>query len=166
MTTLILGLGNSDFGDDGFGPLVVERLRPRLGDRPDIEFDTLCVVGLTAVERMAGYDRAVLIDALDAGLERGTLWVGPLDELPTGAALGSHDLSLPAALRMARQMGLPVPRQVIAVAVQLADAAPDRGLSRPVAVAVPRAVRVVSDLIEAGERHALAGGSATLFRLR
>lgn len=167
MTTLILGLGNPDFGDDGFGPLVVEGLRPRLGDRPDVELDTLCAAGLTAVERMTGHDRVVLIDALDAGLEPGTLWVGPLDALPGGAALGSHDLSLPAGLRMARGMGLPVPREVIAVTAQLADAAPGRNVLSPaVAAAVSPAARAVCELIDAGERHALARSPATLSGLR
>jgi hydrogenase maturation protease len=62
--TLLVGLGNPLNGDDGFGPLVLERLRAA---GTIIEGVTLVDAGtdlLNQIESFAGYDRVVLIDAV------------------------------------------------------------------------------------------------------
>jgi len=63
--TLLVGLGNPLSGDDGFGPLVLERLRASGVDRlPDV---TLLDAGtdlLNHIESFADCDRVVLIDAV------------------------------------------------------------------------------------------------------
>ena len=60
MKTLIIGLGNPLVTDDSVGLRVVERLRPLLADRPDVEVAEDYWGGLRLMERMIGFDRAIV----------------------------------------------------------------------------------------------------------
>ncbi|MBI4770166.1 MAG: hypothetical protein HY784_07090, partial [Chloroflexi bacterium] len=75
MTTLILGLGNPILGDDGLGWRVAEEVRRRLqaadggsarqsairNPKSEIEVDAFALGGLSLMERLVGYDRAILV---------------------------------------------------------------------------------------------------------
>ena len=70
MKTLIIGLGNPLVTDDSVGLRVVEELRPLLADRPDVEVSEDYWGGLRLMERMIGFDRAIVIDAIQTGARR------------------------------------------------------------------------------------------------
>jgi len=69
-STLVLGLGNSLRGDDGAGPAVVAALL--LLDLPShVDVVDGGVPGLETVLLLQGYERVIIVDAADMGLEPG-----------------------------------------------------------------------------------------------
>ncbi|MBI5828855.1 MAG: hypothetical protein HZB20_04795 [Chloroflexi bacterium] len=67
MKTLILGLGNPILGDDALGLRVAALVRQRLPPGSAIEVDEEYWGGLRLMERLVGYDKAILIDAICTG---------------------------------------------------------------------------------------------------
>ena len=171
MRTLVVGLGNPILGDDGVGWRVAEEVRRRLqiadfrsqmepagsqstirNLKSEIEVDCFALGGLSLMERLVGYDRAIIVDAVITGQPPGTVSRFRLDELPdfsTAHTSAAHDTSLQNALRVGRAMGAQLPDEVIVVGVE-APSIYDFGetLSPSVADAVPVAVQRVLELLE------------------
>ncbi len=172
---LVVGLGNPLLGDDGVGWRVVEDLERWLaeavdGDRlPPLELDRLAVGGLGLMERLVGWRRAVLVDALESGPDPpGTVTILPFERLPSrsGHLDGAHDASLRAALDVGRALGAVLPTEIMVVAVRTepVDMFGER-LSPAVESAVPRAVdAVLSVLGLAGGREGARAAGATVGR--
>jgi hydrogenase maturation protease len=142
LSTLVVALGNPLLGDDGVGWKVVERVQ---AERPEVEVDYLSEGGLGLMERLVGYDRAIVVDAINLpGVPTGQVRVFRLEELanPFVGHLGSsHETSLLTALELGRALGAHLPSEIWVVAVQ-AQAVYDfsESLSPEVAAAVPEAV--------------------------
>lgn len=117
--TLVLGLGNPILGDDAVGLKVAGLVRDLLPWGAPVEVDEEYHGGLRLMERLCGYDRAVLVDALCSGRHApGTVVRLSPDDLPTQHAGSTHDVDLPTALRLAVEMGLPMPRELSIVGVE------------------------------------------------
>lgn len=69
-STLVLGLGNSLRGDDGAGPGVVAALS-HMGLPPHVELIDGGTPGLETVLLLQGYERVIIVDAADMGLQPG-----------------------------------------------------------------------------------------------
>lgn len=153
-TTLVIGLGNPILGDDGVGWQVVDALQDRLGRDEmtrraagHIELDRVCVGGLALMERLIGYDRVILVDAILGGEMPGTVSVGSLAEIGchlAGHLDSAHDVSLPEALTAGHALGaqLPADITVVSVAVRSVDRFDER-LSPAVAAALNVAVEEI-----------------------
>jgi hydrogenase maturation protease len=165
--TIVLGLGNPILGDDGVGWRVVEAAqeewRRRVNERPTtndeskssmvyrpssiIEFDCLSQAGLALMERLIGYDRAIVVDAIQTqGGEPGAIYRLTLDDLPTLHVNSAHDASLKAALALGRQLGARLPEEIVIYAIEAVNLY-DFGetLSPPIAAGVARAAERVLD---------------------
>ena len=167
---LVVGLGNPILGDDAVGWHVADAVEARLRDgrwwaalEPDepviaLDVERLSLGGLRLMERLIGYERAVIVDALETGDEPpGTVRSFRLEELPERgrARLASaHDASLAAALDLGRSLGaaLPVSPWVVAVEARLRDTFSDE-LSPEVAAAVARAADQVMALVSRSEEQ-------------
>jgi hydrogenase maturation protease len=153
MKTILIGLGNPILGDDGVGWKVIEQLQSHLQGEESVVLETASLGGLSLMERMIGYERAILVDALATGQgPAGSVRVIPLEALPNpsgGHSASAHDVSLSTALQIAQSMGLPVPRRVEVVAIET-DQVYDfcEELSPAVAAAVPHACEKVLELLE------------------
>ena len=156
---LIIGLGNPLLSDDGVGWHVTEDLRTLLtGEaqnnlKSSVEIDALAGGGLSLMERLVGYDRAILIDAMQSDYLVGTVSVFPLEQLenPFSGHLGStHETNLQTALEIGRQLNAHLPRPgaitIVAVEAQTVYDFSEQ-LSPPVAAAVPAAVQAVLTLL-------------------
>ncbi len=86
MKTLILGLGNPLITDDSIGLRVIEVLQTRLADRPDVEVSEDYWGGLRLMERMIGFDRAIVVDAIQTGARRARSIGSPPTAFPRSAA--------------------------------------------------------------------------------
>lgn len=148
--TLVIGLGNPILGDDGAGWRAAEAVQASAGSAVAVE----CHAGggLSVMERLVGFDRAVVIDALQ--LHRGpvgSVTVCRLEDLagPAGHLVSAHETDLPTALAVGRSVGLHLPREVWVVGIEAASVY-DFGetLSRPVAEAIPEAARRTLELLE------------------
>ena len=164
--TLIVGLGNPILGDDGVGWRIIEALERRLAsdgaarrDAGDVELDRLAVGGLSLMERLVGYDRVVLADAILGSDPPGMVFSRPLAEVVcrlAGHLDSAHDAPLTEALSAGRALGARLPDEitVVGVAVRRVDVFNER-LSPPVAAAVDVAVEAILTAL-ARQRAAVA----------
>ena len=83
MATLVIGLGNPLVTDDSVGLRVVEQLRPLLANRTDVEVAEDYWGGLRLMERMIGFDRAIVVDAIQTGSPAGTVHLLTPDGIAT-----------------------------------------------------------------------------------
>lgn len=160
-STLVVALGNPILGDDGVGWHVLDALRDRLGPDAGIELDRLSVGGVALMERLVGYRRAVIVDAILGDADPpGTTWCRPIDAVVTRTAShldSSHDAPLPAALLAGRALGARLPEQILVVGVAIARADVfGESLSQPVAAAVGGAVTAVLEAVTADQAADLA----------
>jgi hydrogenase maturation protease len=161
MKTLVIGLGNPILGDDGVGWVVAEQVRsarsnPAAGipNPQSVEVDCASLGGLSLMERLTGYERVILVDAIFTGTQPvGTVSQFLLDDLPdlsAGHSASAHDTSLRNALHVGRDMDilLPTDENVTIITIE-AEAVYDfsQELSPIVAAAVPLATKKVLDLI-------------------
>jgi len=144
MRTLVLGLGNPLLGDDAVGLKVAALVRERLDGSPDVDVEEEEAGGLRLMERMTGYDRAVLVDAAVTGGTPGEVRRLAPEDLPTQRTAAAHGIDLPAALALGRQLGYPMPSEVRIVAIEAASVLEFRHDMTPaVAAAVEPAVEAV-----------------------
>lgn len=153
MKTVVVGLGNPILRDDGVGIHVV-RTASRLVRREDVVFAEASVGGLRLLGLLAGYDRAILVDAIVTpdGRPGEIRRLGPNDLCCSRHAGSSHDVSFPAALAFGRRMGMSLPpdERITIIAVEAADVVTFGEECTPeVAAALPRAVEAL--LRELGE---------------
>lgn len=155
MKTLVIGLGNPILGDDGVGWKVAQKISDQLSMIGDqfVKVDCASLGGLSLMERMVGFERAILIDAMESGQgPEGSVRVRKLEELPNpcaGHSASAHDTSLITALDTARAMGLPVPESVEIVAIEAKNVYDfSEELSPSVAEAVPLAAQSVINLLK------------------
>ena len=150
MKTLVLGLGNPVLADDGVGWHVVRALRARHGSEPDVHVEACCRGGLALMERMVGYDRVVVIDAMRTGAPPGTLRALAVGDLPTQHSASAHDVSLATALAVGRAAGasLPPDPRIRLLGIEADDTETFSESCTPaVAAAVERAVEAVEDAL-------------------
>jgi hydrogenase maturation protease len=147
--TIIIGLGNPLLGDDSVGWRVAEQVR----ELCEVDLDCLSVGGLSLMERLVGYDRAVLIDAITTGKQpTGSVSLYKLEELPdlsAGHTGSTHDTSLQNALKLGQSMGVQLPTEVVVVGIEAQSVYEfSEVLSPPVAAAIPQAVQMVMELLK------------------
>jgi hydrogenase maturation protease len=146
---LVAGVGNVFFGDDGFGPAVIERLRtevvPAEVEVLDFGVRTLHLAFELLIER----DLLVVVDAVSRRSAPGTLYVLEPDRgddvSPSGV---SHGMDLEAAIAMARAMGARCPWVVVGCEPE--DVSEGLGLSEVVQNAIAPASQLVRKVL-AGE---------------
>ena len=179
---LVIGLGNPILGDDGVGWRVAEEVRRRLrmaddgwrnaehaadsqipNPKSEIEVDCASLGGLSLMERLIGYERAILIDAIGTGQKPiGAAYHFQLDALydPTsGHTTAAHDVSLMTAIQIGRSLGAALPDRIDVVAIEspfVYDFTEE--LTAPVAAAVPQAMELVMDLLNLREGASLTTG--------
>lgn len=140
MRTLVVGVGNDDRGDDGLGPLAARLLAATLASRraegrareradppPGLEVVPWTGDPLGLLDRWAGFDRLVLIDAVVSGAAPGAIRrFGPDAPFAHSAEASTHGLGLAEALALGRALGrLPSRIEVWGIeAVEFAAGAP------------------------------------------
>lgn len=157
MKTLIVGLGNPLLGDDGIGWVIAEQVKERidhnaLSAHGDIDVTCLAVGGLSLMEHLIGYDRVILIDAINTRQgPLGKIFQFPLEMLPNqafGHLCSAHDTTLQNALQVGQRLGAQLPGQITVVGIeanQIYDFSEE--LTPPIAASIPEAVQLVLDLI-------------------
>ena len=152
--TLVVGLGNPILGDDGVGWEVARAVaaRPEVAARSDVDVECLALGGLSLMEWLIDYERAIIIDAIQTrGGSPGAIYCAPLDAFPNHAAghtTAAHDTSLHTALQMGRAMGASLPDDIDVVAIEAPRVYEFREeLSPAVAAAVPVAAAAVLRLL-------------------
>lgn len=145
MKTLVLALGNPFLSDDGVGFHVARALDGRF-DRQEVAVAETSLAGLSLLDLLVGYDRAIIIDAIQTkeGKVGQVYRLEPEAFVATRHASTPHDINLATALELGNRLGLALPQQITIFAVEVEDVATfsDR-CTRKVEEAIP----VVADMV-------------------
>lgn len=153
---LVIGLGNPLLGDDGVGWHVASYVKRALrGMSAQVEIDFLAVGGLRLMERLIGYQRVILIDAISTGQRPiGSIHRLQSSDLPgladrqPGHLSSVHDSSLQTALEVGYALGVPLPNELVIVAVEAGRVFDfTERLTQEVAAAVPQAGQMIIELL-------------------
>lgn len=117
--TVVIGVGSPLMGDDGLGLVALERLRDGWVLDPAVELLDGGTWGMNLLPFIEDADRLLLLDAVHAGVEPGTVLVLERDDLPRYFALklSPHQLDLKDVLALAELRGT-LPEQTVCVGVQ------------------------------------------------
>jgi hydrogenase maturation protease len=150
--TIVIGLGNTLLSDDGVGIYAVRQVRALLEPGEPIETEEAGIAGFALLDLLAGYDRAVVIDAVNLpDRQPGEIVTCSIDDFaPTSHLCALHQIDLPTALQLGRRMGQRMPEQVTIIGVQLAD---DRTVAEQCTPAVSQAIEPAARLALAAARE-------------
>ena len=143
--TLILGMGNPLLCDDGIGLKIAAELRDRV-NQAEIDVMETGIAGLALLDLLVGYDRAIIIDAIQTVDGK----PGRIYKLDTHAfdsarrAVSPHDIDFTTALEFGSKLGLSMPERVTIFAIETSDVSTFSEECTPeVQKAIPRCVRMV-----------------------
>lgn len=126
MKTLLLGLGNELYGDDGVGIHVVRRLKEEAAEKDstaslfrDVDLEECSLSGLSLLDVIVGYDRLIIVDTIKKGSpEPGKIHLLGENDIRALPGPSPHYVSIPQAIEIGRQIGLRVPTEIRIVAVE------------------------------------------------
>jgi hydrogenase maturation protease len=162
-SVLVIGVGHRFGRDDGFGPVVLDRVRQLCPSTPTVETD-----GEPArlVETWGDADLVVLVDAVRSGAPAGTVHRlvidrgAPTDGLGAGGPpTSSHGAGVAEAWALGAALDR-TPGRLVVLGVEGTDFRPGHQLTEEVARAVPRTARAVRDEIRRALDHRAAPGRA------
>ncbi len=122
MKTLVLGIGNPILSDDGVGIHIARLLMER--KLPGVTVDELAASGLELLDAIQGYDRLVIIDAIETRSGRpGQLHILAEKDFEKSIHGSSpHGINIATALALGRRL-VPekMPKEVVFFAVEAKD---------------------------------------------
>lgn len=124
MKTLVLGLGNELYGDDGIGIQVIRLLgeeakKTPVRDFQDVDLEECSLSGLALLDVIVGYDRLVLIDTVKREAPRpGRIQVLGETDIRAVPGPSPHYVSVPQTIEIGRSLGLHMPSLIQVVAVE------------------------------------------------
>lgn len=148
MKILVLGLGNILLRDEGVGVRVIERLRERYTFPDHVTVLDGGTLGLDLLEYLEDASHVIIVDAVNAGQEPGTLIRLVNGEIPAflGHKVSPHQVGLQDLLALAKLRGH-LAEEVILWGVQMAHLEPGLDLSPAVGAQVePLTVHVIQEL--------------------
>ena len=146
MKTIVLGVGNPILRDDGVGLHVVKQLKQHIND-PNVTIDEALTGGMSLLDMILGYDKAILIDAVKIGnSQTGEVKRFSLSDFTPVHSCNPHDVNLSEALRLAEKLGEDrIPHEIVVIGIVVNDMPYAFGeqLSSKVTEAVPKAVEMI-----------------------
>ena len=104
------------------------------------------VAGLGLLDLLAGYDRAIIVDAIrTAGGRAGQIYrLDPETLDATRHAASPHDVNFATALELGNKLGMDLPRQIVIYAIEVADTSTFSEECTPeVATAIPACAEMI-----------------------
>lgn len=98
---------------------------------------------------LAGYERAIIIDAMQTGVAPGTVRRFSMADLPRTRNLAStHDTDLPTAMEAGRKLGMKLPEQTIILGIEAKEVTSfGEKLTPAVERGMEKAIRLVRQII-------------------
>lgn len=115
----ILGIGNTLFSDEGVGIHLLPLLEEALKDYENIEIIEGLTDGMKLLGPVEDAENLIIIDAINAGLEGGTIITLEGDEIPAyfGIKMSIHQLGFQEVL-LAAKMRERYPKQIVMFGMQ------------------------------------------------
>ena len=144
--TALVGLGNPAHGDDGIGPLVARGVYDLLRGKANIDLLEHAASGFSLAERLVGYQRALIIDALvDEQAEVGTVRLVEIQEPSDYSFLSFHTAGFHDILTLAEMAGLEVPKAIVIYGITIREPETfSEKLSGELAARLPEIVKAVA----------------------
>jgi hydrogenase maturation protease len=145
---IVLGVGNTLLGDEGFGVYVVREL-----ERQDLPCGVKVIEGgvggFALLDIIQEAPKAIIVDAADMGMEPGSLkrfTPGEVVSVRDEGGFSLHPVGLLEVLELAQTLGHDL--EVVIIGVQPETLGPMDGLSPTLQSKVPEAVKLVQVEIE------------------
>lgn len=163
-STLVLGVGNILWADEGFGVRAAEAFAAAWDTGPSVTVMDGGTQGLLLIPHLQAHQNLILLDAVDFGAAPGSLVEVRDRDLPaffTAKKMSLHQTGMQEVLALADLLGA-YPKQALLLGVQPVDMEDYGGsLSAPVRARVPEAVAKTAAQLQAwGERLAPRSGPA------
>ncbi len=147
-TILVLGVGNPFRHDDGIGPAVIARLQ---ADQNLSGVDLLDggTDGLTLMDYMQGYERVLIVDAVNMGVTPGEIKLfSPQDATlsVTSDALSTHGFGLAEVIALMDKLDMRVNMQILGI--QAKDVSFGEGLSPELETKIDHVLELIKKIIE------------------
>jgi len=150
MKALVLGIGNPILSDDGVGIEVAHEVGKNLND-PQIAVSETSAAGLSLLDSILGYDRVIIIDAIQTkeGKAGQIYRMKPEDFSFAKRVSSPHQINLVTALELGKMLNLVMPRRITVFAVEAKDTTTFSEKCTPdVEKAIPEVVKMVlEDLV-------------------
>ena len=151
MKTIVLGVGNPILRDDGVGIHVANELKQHVNN-PEVTIDEALTGGMNLLDLIIGYDKAILIDAVNIrNAKSGEVKRLLLSDFSSIHSDNPHDASLMEALELAKRLGQEnIPKEIIVIGIVLKEIPYIFGekLSPEMEKAVPKAINLTLKEIE------------------
>jgi len=120
--TLVVGMGNLIYRDEGVGVHVIEEMK-KMELPPHVELLDIGTSTMDLIGYLDGVKKLIVIDAMKAGRAPGTLYrCGPEDLLPKEEGpVSLHEIGLLETLTIAKKKGLEIDTVVIGVEPKVFD---------------------------------------------
>jgi hydrogenase maturation protease len=148
----IIGFGNRFRSDDGFGPVIIEELEKLdISPEKNIEIIDGGTSGSDLIFHLKECPRVIIVDALDAGQEKGEIACIEEKDIDSFAeknmsSLSLHDLDLSDVLKIARAMKLKTDITIIGInplSIEFGDR-----ISPQLKEKIPRVITMILELIK------------------
>ncbi|WP_407493081.1 HyaD/HybD family hydrogenase maturation endopeptidase [Pseudooceanicola sp. MF1-13] len=161
---LILGIGNVLWADEGFGVRCVEEMARTLAYGPEVQILDGGTQGLYLLPFLEEANMMVVFDAVDYGLEPGTMKIVEGDDVPAfmGAKkMSLHQTGFQDVIATAQLMGH-CPEEIMLVGVQPVELEDyGGGLRDKTAAQIAPVIQVARDWLAARGIHATEGQTPT-----
>lgn len=117
----VLGLGNSLRRDDGIGIIILESLLNHY-QRPGIDYLNFGIASFDLMHRLQNYDKALLIDGINAELPIGALKIFDLEQAcftEKSNPVSSHELNLKDIFKLV--CNLEIKAKIYVAGIQIKD---------------------------------------------
>jgi hydrogenase maturation protease len=154
--TLLLGLGNELYGDDGVGIYVVRRLREEVKKKKklaalmeDVKMEECPLSGLALLDVIVGYDRLILVDTIKRKApSSGRIHLLGEKQIRAIPGPSPHYVSVPQTIEIGKKLGLHVPSKIQIIAVEAKNIySLGEGLSREMEEKLPVIIQKVKEVI-------------------
>lgn len=147
--TAIVGIGNYIMQDEGVGVHVLNRLSEMKCLPEDVDLIDAGVNSYDMLDIFGKYDRLIVVDAMQAGGEPGTIYRAPLDELdlrPVDDITSLHEMHFIEAVRMVRLLGYNP--QIMVFGIEPHTISPGMELTSAVDAKLPRIIELIIQELE------------------
>jgi len=117
--TIIVGIGNSLFSDDGVGLLVAQTLKSEYLDDQTTVIETL-FGGLDILELITGFEKVIAIDAIKTGENKpGTIYRFDINQVQSPEKAYPHEINFITSLKLYRKLGWALPNEIIVFGIEV-----------------------------------------------
>ena len=150
MKTVVLGMGNTILADDGVGIYIVREFE-RLYSYANVEVKETSLAGISVVELLSGYDKAIVVDAIRTGTAPpGEVYSLTPENFEVSKHYASaHHINFTSALELGKRFGEELPKEIIIFAVEVKDTETfsEECTTMEVRKAIPKVVQMIQDEI-------------------